>query len=135
MFKFNDTSKFVRQEFMPEDHAYVRQEAHMKDSSRLERERQAAVVAYKDKQVAQRKEKTALKVQQKTQEQTRLAAIERLENAELVTIDMTATQLKDQLEIYRSLVTDLPLKSHMRTKADMIQALKEAIMKYKEIQS
>jgi hypothetical protein len=135
MFKFNDTAKFVHQEFMPEDHAYVRQEARMKDSSHLERERQAAVIAYKDKQVVQRKEKTALKVQQKNQEQTRLAEIERLEDAELVTIDMTVTQLKDQLEIYRGLVTDIPLKSHMKTKADMIPALKEAIMKYKEIQS
>jgi hypothetical protein len=65
MFKFNDTSKskFVLEAFMPDDHAYVRQEARAKDSSHLERERQAAAVAYKDKQVAQRKEKTALKGQ------------------------------------------------------------------------
>jgi hypothetical protein len=52
-----------------------------------------------------------------------------------VTIDLTVAQLKDQLDIYRGLVDGLPVKSHLKTKADMIQALKGAILKYKENQS
>jgi hypothetical protein len=135
MFKFNDTSQFVLQTFMSDDHAYVRQEACTKDSSHLEKQLQAAAIAYKDKQITQRKEKTALKGQQKAQEQTRLAGIEQLEDAECVTMDMTVAQLKDQLDIYRGLVDSLPLKSHLKTKADMIQALKNAIIKFKENQS
>jgi hypothetical protein len=131
MFKFNDTSKFVLQTFMSDDHVYVHQEARTKDSSHL----QAAAIAYKDKQITQRKEKTALKGQQKAQEQTRLAGIEQLEDAEHVTMDMTVAQLKDQLDIYCGLIDGLPLKSHLKTKADMIQALKNAINKYKEDQS
>ena len=135
MFKFNDTYKFVLQTFAPDDYAYVHQEARTKDSSHLERERHAAAVVYKDKQIVQRKEKIALKGQQKAQEQIRLAGIEQLEDAEHVTIDMTVAQLRDQLDIYQCLVDGLPLKSHLKTKADMIQTLKEAIKKYKESQS
>jgi len=90
----------VLQTFAPDDYAYVRQEAHTKDSSHLEREHHAAAVAYKDKQIVQRKEKIALKGQQKAQEQIRLAGIEQLEDVEHVTIDMTVAQLRDQLDIY-----------------------------------
>jgi hypothetical protein len=48
---------------------------------------------------------------------------------------MTAAQLKDQLEIYRTLVDGIPLRSHLKTKAAMVCALKEAIRKYKESES
>jgi hypothetical protein len=54
-----------------------------------------------------------------------------VEEEEHVTVDMTVAQLKDQLEIYRTLVEGIPLKSHLKTKAAMIEALKEAIIRYK----
>jgi hypothetical protein len=50
-----------------------------------------------------------------------------------VTIDMTVAQLKDQLEIYRELMNEIPLRSHLKTKADMIAALKNAITMYKSL--
>ena len=56
--------------------------------------------------------------------------IKPIENVEDVTVDMTVAKLRDQLEVYRTLVNDIPLKSHLKTKAQMIGALKEAIRKY-----
>ena len=40
------------------------------------------------------------------------------------------TQLKDNLKMYRRLVKGIPLKSHLRTKAAVIEALQDAIRKY-----
>ena len=66
-----------------------------------------------------------------SQEKARLAYIECLEDVEQVTVDMTITQLKNQLEIYWKLVDWIPLKSHLRAKATMLDAFKSAIRKYK----
>ena len=129
----NQYALFVHNFFVAEDYAYVREEACKKDGSHLERERKAAVVAYRDKQVAEKREKAALKAQKKTEEDARLAGVKQVEVAEDITIDMTAAQLRDQLEIYRKLVDGILPKSHLKTKATMVEALKEAITKYKGI--
>ena len=131
MFKFNDTAAFVQHIFVAEDYAYACQEACKMDSNHLERERKAAIIAYKEKQVVERRAKIVLKEQQKTQAKARLAGLVQVEEIEHVTIDMTVAQLKDQLEIYRTLVDGIPLKSHLKTKAAMVDALKVAIGKYK----
>lgn len=130
MFKFNDTASFVRHVFVAEDHAYARQEARKKDSSHLERDWKIALAEAKDKQVADNKAKAALKAQQRDEKEARLAAIKQIEVAEEVNIGMTVAQLQDQLEIYRGLVNGIPKKSHLKTKAVMIEALKEAINQY-----
>ena len=131
MFKFNDTAAFVHNIFVAEDHAYVCREACKKNSNHLEMVRKATIVAYKNNQVVQRREKVAAKVQQKTQEETRLAGVKQMKNEEHVILDMTAAQLKDQLDIYRRLVDGVPKKSHLKAKAAMIEALKVAIEKHK----
>jgi len=133
MFKFNNTAVFVQDIFVEEDHAYVWQEVRKRDGGHLEQKYKLALIAYKDKQVVQRWEKVWQKVQQKSQEQLRLAEIKRVENEMDVTIDITNTKLKDQLEIYRSLVDGIPLKSYLKNKAAMIAALEKAISKYKAI--
>jgi hypothetical protein len=131
MFKFNHTTAFVKHLFVNEDHVFVRQEARKRDGGNLERKWKNAVAESKDKQVAEKRDKAFQKAQRMTQEKARLAGIECLEDVEQVTVDMTITQLKDQLEIYRKLVDGIPLKSHLRTKAAMLDALKAAIRKYK----
>ena len=45
----------------------------------------------------------------------------------------TNSELQTQLAIYRLLVTGIPLKSKLKTKAIMAEALKEAIIKFKEL--
>ena len=45
----------------------------------------------------------------------------------------TNSELQTQLAIYRLLVTGIPLKSKLKTKATMTEALKEAIIKFKEL--
>jgi hypothetical protein len=130
MFKFNGTAAFVHHVFVAEDHAYARQEARKKDSSHLERERKIALAESKDKHVAENKAKAALKAQQTAEKEARLAGINQIEAAEDVTINMTVAQLKDQLEIYRGLVDGIPKKTHLKTKAVMIEALKVAINQY-----
>jgi len=132
MFKFNNTANFVHHVFIAEDHAYVRQQARIKDTSHLERSRKAKLVAHKDQEIEERREKMTKKMQQKTQEQSRLAGLQCIHDGQRVTTDMTIAELRDQLEIYRGLVDSIPLKSHLKTKAAMIEALKEAIRIYHE---
>jgi hypothetical protein len=70
MFKFNGTPNFVHHVFLPEDHAYVRQQARMRDGSHLERERKTELIVHRDKEIDERREKTARKARQKNHEQT-----------------------------------------------------------------
>ena len=77
----------------------------------------------------ERKDKAALKEQQRVQEEMRLKNAELIMEGEDVTVDMMAAQLKDQLERYQSLMNGIPLKSHLKMKAQIIAALKEAITK------
>jgi hypothetical protein len=130
MFKFNNTAAFVHDVFEKEDHAYVCQLACNMDSHHLETQYKAALVAHKDKQVIERQEKTMQKTWQKDEEEARLAGLNCVTDVEEVTTNLTIVKLKDQLEIYRRLVDGVPLKSHLRTKAEMIEALKNAIRKY-----
>jgi cation transport regulator ChaB len=134
MFKSNDTAIFVQQMFLKEDHVYVHEEARKRDSSHLEQACKAAITAFKNKQVADRRQKMAEKAQKIHATQERLAVVQRMDAVEDVTLNMTNAQLKDQLEIYRPLIDGIPLKSHLKTKADMIAALKEAITRYKVLQ-
>ena len=85
---------------------------------------------HRDKEIEERREKTARKAQQEMYEQTRLAALIRVEDLDKVTVDMSVAELRDQLEIYHDLVAGIPLKSHLKTKAVMIEALKDAITRY-----
>jgi hypothetical protein len=119
MFKVNNTAAFVNDVFVEEDHVFVWKEGCTRDGSHLERDQKRAIVAYKDKLVTKTREKLAQRKELKTQKQTRLASIKQIEDVDEVTIDMTAAQLKDQLEIYRGLVNGIPLKSHLKTKAEM----------------
>ena len=132
MFKYNDTAAFVHHLFVSEDFAYVRKEARKRDNSHLEKQHKAAIIAYKEKQISERREKAALKEQKENDEKIRLASIKLLEEEDDVTDAMVNTQLQDQLAIYRDLVEGVPKKSHLKNKAMMIDALKNAIMKYKE---
>lgn len=134
MFKFNRTAAFVKEVFIAEDYAYARKEARKKDGAHLEKERKAALIAYKDLQIAKQKEKLAQRTEQRNMEEARLANIQQLKDINDVDINMTVAQLKDQLEIYRGLVDGIPLKSHLKTKAVMVEALKVAITKHKEKQ-
>ena len=109
MFKFNDAAKFVHHGFLREDHAYIHQQAHMRDSSHLEREQKTGLLVHRDKEIDERREKTARKAQQKNHEQTRLAALTHMEDMDKVTVYMSVAELRDQLEIYCGLVAGIPL--------------------------
>jgi hypothetical protein len=133
MFKSNETATFVQQMFVEGDHVYVHEQARKRDSHHLEKAHKAAIIAFKSKQIADRKQKMADKAQKIHDTQARLAAVQRVDAIEDVTLNMTIAQLKDQLEIYRSLIDGIPLKSYLKTKADMIAALKTAINRYKAL--
>ena len=133
MFKSNDTAAFAHHMLKTEDHAYVYTEARKRDSSHLEEKRKAAIVAFKHQQVVGKRSKQAHKAQEKSEKEARLAEIQRIEAVEDVSIKMTNDQLRDQLDIYRTLVNAIPLKSHLKTKAELIKALKEAIGRYRRL--
>src|SRR5580693_7434686 len=100
MFKFNNTAAFVHDVFEKEDHAYVCQLACNMDSHHLEIQQKATLVAYKDKQVIERQEKTMQRIQQKNEEEARLAGINHITDVQEVTATLTAIKLKDQLQIF-----------------------------------
>ena len=133
MFKSNETAAFVQKMFGKEDHAYVHEEACKKDSSHLEQACHAAIIAFKNKKIADRRQKMAEKAQRQHDTEARLAIVHRVDAVEDVTLSMTNNQLRDQLEIYRQLVDGIPGKSQLKIKADLIAALKAAITKYKAL--
>ena len=133
MFKSNDTAAFVQKMFVKEDHVYVHEEACKRDSGHLEQARQAAIIAFRNKKVADQRQKMAEKAEKQHTTQARLAAVQRVDAVEDVTINMTNDQLRDQLEIYRQLIDGIPGKSKLKIKAELIAALRAAITRYKAL--
>ena len=132
-FKSNDTAAFVQKMFVKEDHVYVHEEARKRDSGHLEQARQAAIIAFRNKKVTDQRQKMAEKAEKQHTTQARLAAVQRVDTVEDVTINMTNDQLRDQLEIYRQLIDDIPGKSKLKIKAELIAALRAAITRYKAL--
>ena len=133
MFMFNDTSKFVKQHFSSEDHHFVQKIARIIDASHPEISRTAELIAHKDHLVGQRREKKQRKLQKAAEEAEKLAGTVRVDSIEEVANLKTNSELQTQLAIYCLLVTGIPLKSKLKTKATMTEALKEAIIKFKEL--
>jgi len=133
MFMFNDTSKFVKQHFSSEDHHFVQKMAHIIDTSHPEVSQTAELIAHKDHLVEQRREKKQKKIQKAAEEAENLAGTIRVDSIEEVANLKTNSELQTQLAIYRLLVPGIPLKSKLKTKAMMAEALKEAIIKFKEL--
>jgi hypothetical protein len=126
-FKFNHTSEFVKQEFLPEDYKFIHKMARSMDAAHLEKTRKAELIAFKDKQIAERREKRRQKAEKRAQKEMLLASLDRVKNVEDVTNNMTVKELDNQLEIYRKLVDTIPQKSKLRNKSLKIEALKNAI--------
>jgi hypothetical protein len=129
-FKFNDTSAFVKQQFLSDDYAFFCKMACEIDASHIDKLHKAEIIAFKDKQVTQRGEKQKQKADKQVEKEAFLASIDRVKNAEDVTIDMTVKAIDNQLEIYRKLVQWIPLKSHLKNKAAKIEALQDAIKRF-----
>jgi hypothetical protein len=126
-FKFNQTSEFVKQEFLPEDYKFIHKMARSIDAAHLEKMRKAELIAFKDKRIAERTEKKRQKAEKQAQKEMLLASLDRVTNMEDVTDSMTVKELDNQLEIYRKLVDSIPQKSKLRNKSLKIEALKNAI--------
>jgi hypothetical protein len=126
-FKINQTAAFVKQEFLPEDYAFVHKMACKIDASHLESECKAELIAFKDKQIAERREKQKKKAEKLAEKESLLASLDRVKSVEDVITTMTVKDLDNQLEIYRKLVDGIPQKSKLRNKDMKIEALKNAI--------
>ena len=83
--------------------------------------------SYKDKEVAERREKQQKKAEKQAEKEALLASLDRVKNVEDVTKDMKVKDLDNQLEIYRKLVDGVPQKSKLKNKDMKIEALKNAI--------
>jgi hypothetical protein len=129
-FKFNQTAAFINREFLPKDFTFVHKVACDLDAKHLERECKAELIAYKDKQVAERREKQMQKAKKQAEKEAFLASVSRVGNVEDVTDTMKVKELDDQLEIYRKLVDDIPLKSKLKNKGMKMEALQNAIRKF-----
>jgi hypothetical protein len=126
-FKFNQTSLFVKKEFLSEDFAFVHKMARDMKTGNLEKARKAELIAFKDMQIVERREKRRQKAAKQAKKEALLASLDRMMNVEDVTETMRVVDLDNQLDIYRKLVDDVPLKSKLKNKKMKIEALKGAI--------
>jgi hypothetical protein len=97
------------------------------DASHSEREWKKGLITFKDNQVKEKREKMQSRAERQAAKEAMLASLEQIKCAGDVTIDMTVKALDNQLDLYRKLVPNIPLKSRLKTKALKIEALKEAI--------
>ncbi|KAF8223651.1 hypothetical protein L208DRAFT_1516297 [Tricholoma matsutake] len=89
----------------------------------------------KIEQVEAARSKARKKAEAKAAKAAELAKVKRIRNPAEVTGALNVNQLNDQLDIYRALVEDVPLKSHMKNKQERIERLKEAIERYNQSHS
>ena len=54
-FKFNQTSEFVKQEFLPENYKFIHKIAYDMDAAHLEKTHKAKLIAFKDTQIVKQK--------------------------------------------------------------------------------
>ena len=99
-FKFNQTSEFVKQEFLPEDYKFIHKIACDMDAAHLEKTCKTELIAFKDNQIVKQREKNKQKAEKQAQREMLLASLERVKTLEDVTDNMTVKELDNQLEIY-----------------------------------
>lgn len=75
-FKFDQTAAFVKQQLLPEDYIFVHKMACSMDAKHLERKCKAELIAFKDKQIATRKEKVQERAEKQAEKNALLASIE-----------------------------------------------------------
>lgn len=126
-FKFNQTSSFVKRKFLPEDYVFVHKIARNLGTSDLERARKAELIAFRDRQVVERREKQKQKAAKQAEKEALLASLDRVIDVEDITSTMKVKDLDNQLEIYRRLVGCVPPKSKLKNKDMKIEALRNAI--------
>jgi hypothetical protein len=98
-FKFSRTAAFVHQEFNSDDYAFVHKLAQEMDASQLRKKQDAELIAFRDRQVAERRAKLLSKAQRQAEKEAMLASVVLSKNAEEVTVDMmTVKALDNQLE-------------------------------------
>jgi hypothetical protein len=131
----NGTEQFMLKNFKEDDYAYIRQQARLVESSGLEKKRRKAMMEKKIEQVEAARSKARKRAEGKAAKAAQLATVKRIRNPADVTGALTVNQLNDQLDIYRVLVEDVPLKSHMKNKQERIERLKAAIERYNEAHS
>ena len=131
----NGTEQFMLKNFNDDDYAYIRQQARLVESSGLEKKRRKAMMEKKIEQVEAVRSKARKKAEAKAAKAAKLAKVKRIRNPAEVTGALNVNQLNDQLDIYRALVEDVPLKSHMKNKQERIERLKEAIERYNQSHS
>ena len=126
-FKFNQTSSFVKRKFLPEDYVFVHKIACNLGTSDLERACKAELIAFRDRQVVERREKQKQKAAKQAEKEALLASLDRVIDVEDITSTMKVKDLDNQLEIYRRLVGCVPPKSKLKNKDMKIEALRNAI--------
>jgi hypothetical protein len=89
----------------------------------------------KIEQVEAARSKAKKRAEGKAAKAAQLATVKQMRNPADVMGALTVSQLNDQLDIYRALVKDVPLKSHMKNKQERIESLKAAIERYNEAHS
>jgi hypothetical protein len=126
----NGTEAFLAKHGSLEMNKFLHKEAHRLDSSQLERKRRADLQAQADAEVAKKREKKRERAERAAKEAERIEGVLRVEDIERIR-KMTVAELKDQLKIYRALAVDIPLVSHLKKKADLLEALLKAVDDYK----
>jgi hypothetical protein len=132
----NNTEEFMRKEFKPEDHDYVHVAARHWDEQGIDKKIRGAHVAH-FKQIAEENAKReAERAAKRQQEAERMAGIDIVYDEGAIR-EMSVRELTDQIERWRSLnvVKNIPLKSHLKLKAEKLAELIRILKEYQEGQN
>jgi nitrogen fixation protein len=125
MFERNDTQASMDAVLKPEDHAYIMREARRIDASGLEAEKRCQIVDFRNQTAQMAKDKADAKV--KRDAEVLKKQLERPLVSPAAMDTLTVAKIVDQLNSYWALgVPNIPKTSHLKYKADKLDALKVA---------
>ena len=99
----------------------------MRDGSKAEKNRRNQLIEKQMDAVEKTREKARERAEKLARRKAALENVTQITDPEAVTEGMKNAELDEQLEIYRSLVEQVPPKSHIPRKAQKIVSLKKAI--------
>lgn len=130
--KHNHTQEFIDALCLPEDHMYFRRLQRIRDSSGMTKWFRDAFLQATIQTVETKRTEAAVKARKLAEKMARLAAVGLcLDEAKIH--KMLDDALKEQLEVYRTIVQDkdVPLKSHLKRKAEHLVEVLAALERYR----
>lgn len=132
VFRRNETQLFMNAKLDEEDHKYIRTEARRIQASGEEKAQAKALIMSKKAQVTKRQDDDAKRIQKRTEKEIHLKGIAMILNKDRIR-KLSNAELLDQIQLHRPHNPNIPLKSALKRKIPMLEALDAAIDYYNSL--